>query len=215
MAFLDGLLSPKTKALRQRLLTHPLWQGIQDGTLPHARLKMFALQDYWLVQQAYRLDGLTIAAVKDSALQELLIHKLAAKIHATDVLIDFGVGVGLTTEDFADVTPLAGCMALTTFFYWVIAHTSDAEIVAAIGASEAVFTQICLQVHPALMQHYHLTAQQVAFFTAHEAIGEQVDALDDYFRAHAPSAEAIQRIDRTVHLSHEFELMFYDTILVL
>ena len=214
MSFLDDLLSSETQTLRQRLLAHPLWQRIDDGTLPRERLGRFALQDYWLVQQAYRLDGLTIAAVKDPALQEVLIRKLAAKIHATDVLLDFGVGVGLSRADFAEVTPLAGCMALTTFFYWMIAHTAEVEIVAAIGASEAVFTQICLRVYPALQQHYHLTAQQVAFFSAHEAIGEQVDALDAYVRTRTLSGPERERIDRTVHLSHEFELLFYDTIML-
>lgn len=213
MGFLDALLTPKTLVLREKILAHPLWQGMQDGTLARQRLGRFALQDYWLVRQAYELDGLTIAAVRDHALQELLVAKLAAKLHADGLLVDFGLGVGLTSEDFVEVTPLAGCMALTTFFYWVIAHGTDVEIVAAISASEAIFTQICLRVYPALQAHYHLSAQQVAFFAAHEAIGDDVDEIAAFLQARTYAAEEQTRIDRMVHLSHEFELLFYDTIM--
>jgi thiaminase/transcriptional activator TenA len=69
-------------------------------------------------------------------------------------------------------------MALTTFFYWMLAYSSV-----------------------------------VAFFTAHEEIGEQVTPIDALVLAHYDTAEDRQRITRAVRLSHEFELLFYDTVM--
>jgi pyrroloquinoline-quinone synthase len=77
MSFADTILTKDMEPLRQRLLHHALWQQIEDGTLPVERLRLFALQDWWLVRQAYRLDALAIAGESDLEVQELLIAKLA------------------------------------------------------------------------------------------------------------------------------------------
>jgi hypothetical protein len=77
-------------------------------------------------------------------------------------------GALLSRTDFDAVEPLAGCMALTTFFYWMLAYGSVPEKIAAVSASEDIFIQICAWVGPALMHNYGMSAEQVAFFTAHE-----------------------------------------------
>ena len=57
MSFADTILTENLEPLRQRLLQHPLWTGIEAGTLERERLRLFALQDWWLVREAYRLDA--------------------------------------------------------------------------------------------------------------------------------------------------------------
>ena len=47
MSFADTLLTENLDPLRRRLLFHPLWVGIEQGTLPRETLRVFALQD-WL-----------------------------------------------------------------------------------------------------------------------------------------------------------------------
>src|SRR5436853_6193518 len=152
--------------LRQRLLYHPLWTGIENGTLERERLRLFALQDWWLVREAYRLDVLAVAAVSDLEVQELLLRKLMSKIGGYKLLLRFGEAVGLSQTDFDNVEPLAGCMALTNFFYWMLAHGSPGEKLASVSASEDIFIQICARVGPALVQHYGLSKAQVEFFSA-------------------------------------------------
>src|SRR5881275_3333293 len=76
--------------LQKRILHHPLWQGIENGTLEVERLKLFALQDWWLVREAYRLDALGIAGMSDLESQDLLLDKLMAKKGGYKLLLRFG-----------------------------------------------------------------------------------------------------------------------------
>jgi pyrroloquinoline-quinone synthase len=212
MYFAETLLTEDLAPLRQRLLAHALWEQIEAGTLSQERLRLFALQDWWLVRDAYRLDALAIANTSDLDMQELLISKLQAKVGGYRLLHTFGEALGLTRQDFDTVEPLAGCMALTNFFYWELAYGQPEEKLAAVSASEDIFIAICLRIAPALMRNYHLTEEQVAFFTAHKGLAEQVRPVDERILQRYTLPEQRRRITRTVRLSHEFEAMFYDTI---
>lgn len=213
MSFADDLLTENLQPPRQKLLLHPLWTGIEQGTTTREQLRCFALQDWWLVREAYRLDALAIATAADLDMQELLIAKLQPKVGGYQHLWHFGAALGLTRADFDAVEPLAGCMALTNFFYWMLAYGSPAEKLAAVSASEDIFIQICLRIAPALQLHYGLSADEVRFFTAHEQIGEQVSPIDQALLARYQSASERRLITRAVRLSYEFELLFYDTVL--
>ncbi len=214
MTFGEGLLTEDLEPLRKGLLEHPLWQGIEAGTLPVERLRLFALQDWWLVREAYRLDGLAISGAADLEAQELLIAKLVPKVGGYRLLLNFGEGIDLSRTDFEAVEPLAGCMALTNFFYWMLAYGSPGEKLASVSASEDIFIKICLRIAPALQRYYGLSPAQVEFFTAHENIGAAVEPVDRVLLTrYASTPDERQRITRAVRLSHEFELMFYDTIM--
>lgn len=213
MSFADSLLTEDLRPLRQKLLYHPLWTGIEQGTVVREQLRCFALQDWWLVREAYRLDALAIAAAPDLETQELLIAKLQPKVGGYQHLWRFGAAFGLTRADFDAVEPLAGCMALTTFFYWMLTYGTPAEKLAAVSASEDIFIQICLRIAPALQSHYGLSAEQVLFFSVHEQIGEHVTPVDDILLVRYQAEHERRQITRAVRLSHEFELMFYDTVL--
>ncbi|GHO55001.1 iron-containing redox enzyme family protein [Ktedonobacter robiniae] len=213
MSFADSIVSADIQQLRAYILGHALWRRIEEGTLEPERLRLFALQDWWLVREAYRLDALAIAALPDLEIQDLLIRKLTPKVGGYKLLLRFGEALGLSLADFDAVEPLAGCMALTNFFYWMLAYGAPAEKLASVSASEDIFVQICARIAPALIRHYNLTAKQVEFFSAHDAIGEQVTPVDETLLARYNSPEDQQRITRAIRLSHEYEIMFYDTIL--
>jgi thiaminase/transcriptional activator TenA len=214
MSFADSIITSDITQLRERLLHHVLWQRIEDGTLEVARIRLFALQDWWLVREAYRLDALAVAGVSDLEVQELLLRKLLPKVGGYKLLLRFGEAVGLSRADFDAVEPLSGCMALTNFFYWMLAYGSPGEKLASVSASEDIFIQICARVGPAFMRHYGLNASQVEFFSAHDAIGAHVTPVDAaLLTRYSATNDERQRIVRAVCLSHEFEMMFYDTIL--
>src|SRR5579883_1272171 len=213
VSFADSILTEDLEPLRRRLLYHPLWLGIEQGTLERERLRLFALQDWWLVREAYRLDALAVAGISDLEVQELLLAKLVPKIGGYKLLLRFGSALGLSRAEFDAVEPLAGCMALTNFFYWMLAYGSPAEKLASVSASEDIFIQICARVGPALMRNYGLTAEQIAFFSVHDTIGQQIAPIDETLLARYNTPTERQLITRAVRLSHEFELMFYDTIM--
>src|SRR5438552_8443161 len=202
MSFADHILTENLDPVRHRQLFHPLWTGIEQGTLPRVTLRVFALQDWWLVREAYRLDALAVAGMPDLALQDLLLAKLVPKIGGYRLLLRFGDALGLSRADFDAVEPLAGCMALTNFFYWMLAYGSVPEKIAAVSASEDIFIQICARVGPALMRHYGMSAEQVAFFTVHEEIGQRVTPIDVLVLARYDRLEDRHRITRAVRLSH-------------
>jgi pyrroloquinoline-quinone synthase len=213
MSFADLFLTDDVRQLRHRLLHHPLWAGIVAGTLEAARLRLFALQDWWLVREAYRLDALAVAQAADLETQELLLAKLYPKIGGYKLLLRFGGALGLSRADFDAVEPLAGCMALTNFFYWALAYATAGEKLAAVSASEDIFIQICARVGPALQRNYGLSAEQVEFFSAHESIGQQVMPVDQALLSRYSKPAERRLITRSLRLSSEFELMFYDTIM--
>ena len=212
MGFGEGLLTEDLEPLRERLRHHRLWQTIEDGTLPVARLQLFALQDWWLVREAYRLDALAISQTPDLDVQELLIAKLIPKVGGYKLLLKFGEGLNLTRADFEAVQPLAGCMALTNFFYWMLTYATPSEKLAAVSASEDIFVEICRPLGSALQHHYGLSGEQVEFFTAHEEIGQAVASVDELLLTRYSSLADRRLITRAVRLSHEYELMFYDTV---
>jgi len=213
MSFADSFLIEDLEPFRQRLLFHPLWTGIEEGTTSRETLRIFALQDWWLVREAYRLDALAVAGMPDLAMQDLLLAKLVAKIGAYKLLLRFGEVLGLSRADFDAVEPLAGCMALTNFFYWMLAYGSVPEKIAAVSASEDIFVQICARVGQALIGTYGMSAEQVAFFAAHDEVGATVTPIDSLLLARYDTPEDRQRITRAVRLSHEYELLFYDTVM--
>src|SRR3989442_10851529 len=190
MSFADHILTENLEPLRLRLLFHPLWTGIEQGALPRETLRVFALQDWWLVREAYRLDALAIIGMPDLDMQDLLLAKLVPKIGSYKMLLRFGKALGLSEAEFDAVEPLAGCMALTNFFYWMLAYGSVPEKIAAVSASEDIFIQICARIGPALMRNYGMTAEQVAFFTAHDELGAKVTPIDDILLARHDTPEA-------------------------
>ncbi|MBE3567743.1 MAG: iron-containing redox enzyme family protein [Thermogemmatispora sp.] len=214
MVWFDQLLTPELRSLRERILHHPFWSGIETGTLARERLGLFALQDWLIVRDAYRLDGLAIArAAPNLELQEMLIDKLAAKKGGPELLLRFGAAVGVPRAAFAQVEPLAACLALLNFFYWMVETATPVEWLVAVGASDEVFARLCLRVYPALMRHYNLEASQVAFFSAHLAISERLTPLERWLsERHFEPAER-QRLTQVIRLSHQYEIQFYDAVL--
>ena len=94
--------------------------------------------------------------------------------------------------------------------YPVLKALQEQEPVSWVPEAQAWFVT---RVGPALVRHYGMSAEQVAFFTAHEEIGEQVIPIDTLLLARYQTLEDRHSITRAVRLSHEFELLFYETVL--
>ena len=168
MSFADGFLTEDLEPLRHRLLFHPLWTEIEEGTMSRETLRIIALQDWRLVREAYRLDELAIEDMADLDLQDLLLAKLVPKIEGYQLLMRFGEALGLARADLNAVEPLAGCMALTNFFCWMLAYGSVPGKIATVSASEDIIIQLCARIGPSLIRTYGMSAEQVAFFKMYE-----------------------------------------------
>lgn len=212
--FGEKIATDEIRALRSKILDHALWKRIEDGTLELSKLRLFALQDWWLVREAYRLDAISVARTDDPEVQELLLSKLIPKIGGYKHLIRFGEALGLSRADFENVAPLAGCMALTNFFFWILSCGTLGERLAGVGASEDIFVQICARVRPSLRRNYGLSAADVEFFTIHDEIGGSLSPIDNLLLSRFEKMpEERPLIIRALRLSLEYELMFYDTVM--
>jgi len=212
MHFFETVLSEKTKNLREKVLNHPFWKKIEDGSLDKKYLKTFILQDFWLVKQALTIDSLIIASMKTPIIRELLLQRLPKSVNF-QTLFDFGKGLGLSEKDFLYAMPLPGCMALTTFFFWMIDNSTDEEKIASIDASKEVFSTACVNVKQALKNHYGLNDKQVEFFAKHKGVEKKLSPVDNYLENLCKNKVVRENIDRAIWLSYGHELLFYDTII--
>jgi pyrroloquinoline-quinone synthase len=212
---LDVLLGDDYSGERKALIQHPLWEGLERGVASLEQLRVFALQDHWLVGHSLQLEALLLAHATDEPARELLANKLSSKQVFTvgdGNLLRFGQALGLSQDDFERVEPLPGCAALTTHFYYALARDGFLGMLTAITVSESVFIAICDRAGPALQRQFGLSSDEVAFFTLHDALKDPVDHLEALLARLATTAEARALVKRAAHRSFGFEKLFYDTI---
>ena len=210
--FLAGLSTRDLRPKQEQLLNHPLWTGIYDQTTTREQLARFALQDIFLIREIYCLDSLAIAKAPTTRAADALIAKLTPKSGAADTLLRFGEAVGLTATDFGNAKPLAACLALTAQFYYHLARSSFAEVVACLGASETIFLEICGRID-APLRRYGFTAEAIEFFSFHEALEPAERATTDMLRPLVTTEAEKEAVTRAAELCYDFERLFYDAVL--
>ena len=218
--FLANVLSQQQQdALRDKrtqLLEHPLWQGLDSQQTSLGHLRTFTLQDAWLIREIHRLDGLAIAKAPDAASADYLINKLTPKQGALESLQAFGTAVGLEPVQLVNPTPLAGCAALTTQFYYHLARSSFVETIACIGTSETIFVEICGRIEQPLKANYGLSDEAITFFSSHEnleAPEAQMNTLIERLVTESAEPEAARAaVFAAVSLCYDCEQLFYDTV---
>ncbi len=200
--------------LRRACLDHPFVRGVETGTLPAARLRLFAQQAFWLLRETYRLGGLALARTPDLRTQEVILEKLHGELGHWKLMLAFARALGAADSEVESAEPLPGTMALTNFFYWVTAPGAPGERAAAIGASEGVFAPICARLARGFAAHYGLTPEAIRFFAVHATAEIQHEAVATrILAAHARTPESRPAIRRAAHLAYRYERLFFDTVL--
>ncbi|WP_407572666.1 iron-containing redox enzyme family protein [Deinococcus altitudinis] len=213
--FLPEVLGPALQARRRALYDHPLWRAIEDGSASLAQLRTFAVQDGWLVGHSRQLEALLIAHAPDEQARATLLTKQQPKavFAAEGDIRHFGEGVGLSASDFDDAVPLAGCAALTSHFYYMLARHGFLGMLASVSVSESVFIAVCLRITPALQHHYGLTDRQVAFFPLHDRLEEGVNTGEAELIARLCSTQEARSVVRLAATqTYAAEELFYDTV---
>ncbi|TSA82420.1 hypothetical protein FNU79_13675 [Deinococcus detaillensis] len=214
-SFLSALLGPDLQAKRQALIEHPLWRAIESGQASLGHLQVFALQDAWLVQHSPQLEALLLAHAPDEAAHRTLSakHDPKAVFAGQGSLQHFGAGISLTPSDFEHIITLAGCLTLTSHFYYALLRHGFVGMLASLSASESVFIAICQRVGPALQRHYHLTDEQVAFFPLHDHLEESVNGGEAALLERLCQTPAeVEALKLVVSQTYDCEKLFYDTV---
>lgn len=208
-------LAERLKHLELACVEHPFVAGIADGSLPVERLKDFSIQDYWFLQEVYKIGALTVLRSPEVWAEELNVGKLYDEIGHCDLLFKFARAIGVTRRDFEDTRQLPGTMAITNYFHKICMFGNPAEFGAALGSVSKVFLEICSRITEGLTRHYRLSDEDIEFFTTHSRGTEARHHLLDWklVSAFTKSENDYEKVFRAARLALQYEKMFFDTVM--
>lgn len=202
--------------LQQRLMYHPINQGIFDGTLPIPVLREYTRQAYLWKHYAQDLLPVLIPKAPEDV-RRLLIKNLASEEGLAgepphlQLLIEFGEEIGMRAEEFYTAEPLLEVDALCNFYARVFYGGTIVEAAAAFNfAFEGLLTREYPKIAAALRRHYHIGPKGLRFWDIHveadaEHSGDGAMILDTY----ATTAELRAKARRAalVGLEHRYVAM--------
>ena len=209
-------LQKEIDPLQQRLMYHPLNQGIFNGTLPVPVLREYAKQAYLWKRYAQDLLPVLIPKAPEDV-RRLLIKNLMSEEGLggepphLGLLIEFGEEIGMRAEEFSSAEPILEVDALCNFYARVFYGGTIVEAAAAFNfAFEGLLAREYPQIAHALKQHYHLGPKGLRFWDIHieadaEHSGDGAMILDTY----ATTAELRAKARRAamVGLEHRYVAM--------
>jgi pyrroloquinoline-quinone synthase len=221
MPFVDDL--KRSIEARRTFGRHPLWLRIQDGHLPPAGLRTFAVQFFLQVREFPRAVSALHArcpyADERIKLAESLYEEETGRISGCnlphpELFIRFGEAVGATRGQMVDGEPLPATAALIDWFE--LSTTQRSFIEGAAATNLAAEGQVPGAFGPfarALESHYGLTHEQVAFWDVHEdADREHSDIGNHIVVRFATAAEWQTKVRRAVERSLDAWWQFFDGI---
>jgi len=191
-SFVDSLVNDIVRPAADQLLDMPYFRDLRAGTLTTRRMQGFSLQHTWFNRSLLKGGALRmLRANGNEAFMDALMG-VDAEVTHPDLCKKFGLSLGLTEEDFANMIPLPE----------VVAHTS--VIVAgpvifsspAVGKGGAMSDETIVQRYSLDMAEYlakppyNLSREALRFFTIHGVV--DVDHS-------AAAADGVARLAKTDH----------------
>jgi pyrroloquinoline-quinone synthase len=181
---------------------HPLWNEIESGTLPRARLASFAVQFFLQVREFPRAVSALHSRCPDAEqrveLAESLYEEETGRISGCgcshpELFIRFGRALGLPRDAMVNGQPLPGTRALIAWFETSSRELSFLEGSAAIQlAAEGQVPGAFGPLARALERHYGLTREQVAFWDVHEQADREHSDVGHHAVVRAAIDDALQ-----------------------
>ncbi|MEW6297077.1 MAG: iron-containing redox enzyme family protein [Thermodesulfobacteriota bacterium] len=212
----SAALQREIDPLQQRLIDHPLNQGIFTGTLPLPVLREYAKQAYLWKRYAQDLLPVLIPKAPDDV-RRLLIKNLVSEEGLGEepphlqLLIEFGEEIGLRAEDFFTAEPILEVDALCNFYARVFYGGTIVEAAAAFNfAFEGLLAREYPKIAAALRRYYRIGPKGLRFWDIHveadaEHSGDGAVILDTY--ATTAELQAKARRAAKVGLEHRYVAM--------
>jgi pyrroloquinoline-quinone synthase len=221
MAFVDEL--KRTIELHRTFGRHPLWMRIQEGAMPRADLRIFAVQFFLQVREFPRAVSALHARCpfpdERVKLAESLYEEETGRISGCnlphpELFIRFGEAVGVTRAQMVDGKALPSTAALIDWFE--LSTTQRSFIEGAAATNLAAEGQVPGAFEPfarSLQLRYGVTREQVAFWDVHEAADrEHSDIGDHIVLRFATSPEWQEKVRHAVERSLAAWWQFFDGI---
>lgn len=211
---LIGDVRAQLKPLEAKLLAHPYLSALEEGRLPREKLRLFAGEQYHIINSDLRSIALLINRHAHLSSRQYLLTALQAEAAARAALLAFARrAVEMGEDDLRAYEPLPGCQAYPAHVAWLALYGSDADFAAAFLVNLPAWGANCARMSAALKVKYGLPVGAVVFF--------------DLFAQPAPDFEAnslrviqdgLERgvdprgVVRAARLIQAYELMYWDSL---
>ena len=203
----------ETKGIEDRLKAHPYLLGLEARRIPKERLRIFAEQQFHIIESDLRSVALAAARAGSSRTREFFLGMLQGERAAAEALGALARGLGMTPEGAASAEPLAGSFAYTAYVAWLAIYASEAEFAGAFLINLPDWGANCAAMSQLLKANYGLAEPDVAFFDLFAAPSEAFEQ-----GALAVITEGLGRgvdpgrIQRAARLLQGYELLYWDTL---
>jgi pyrroloquinoline quinone (PQQ) biosynthesis protein C len=199
--------------LNERILNHPYLRALQAGRIGRERLRLFAMQQSYIIESDLRSVALMVARAGSERSRAFFLELLEGERAALRALESFSSAVGTSPTPAAGDEPLPGAFAYCAFVAWLSLYASEAEFAGALLINLPVWGANCGRVAEALRSTYGLSDSDVAFFslfaTAPPGFEERAGVVVAEGVTHGV---APAKIRRAATLLQWYELLFWDTL---
>ncbi len=210
---LTAEIRAQLKTIEEELFSHPYLTALEARSIPQARLRLFASEQYHVINSDLRSVALLLSRHVHLPSRDYLLGTLQGEAAAQDALLALARSLEMTEADLQAYEPLPGCQAYPAYVSWLAVYGSDADFAAAFLVNLPAWGANCGRMSAALKARYGFAPDGVAFLDQFAAPAPEfeTDSLrviqDGLDRGLDP-----QDMRRAARLVQAYELMFWDTL---
>lgn len=201
------------KPVEDQFIGHPYLASVEEGRLKRENLRLFAGEQYYIIDSDLRSIALLINRQGHLASRDYFLGALQGEATAREALLAFARALQMGEGDLRAYEPLPGCQAYPAYVAWLALYGSDADFAAAFLVNLPAWGASCRRMSAALRAKYGLSPEDLLFFDlfASPAPEFEEDSLrviqDGLDRGLDPQA-----IARAARLVQAYELMYWDAL---
>jgi thiaminase len=203
----------QSKPVEDQLLGHPYLAALEEGRLQREKLRLFAGEQYYIINSDLRSIALLISRQGHLASREYFLGALQGEATAREALLAFARALQMGEGDLRAHEPLPGCQAYPAYVAWLALYGSDADFAAAFLINLPAWGASCRRMSAALRAKYGLSTEDVLFFDLFASPAPEFE--EDSLRV---IQEGLDRgldqeaIARAARLVQAYELMYWDAL---
>ena len=173
-AFVDSITNDIIEPGIRQLMESRYFSQLREGTLSVRRLQGWSLQHY--LHNVVLLKGFALCMVKNAHDTQLFDHfsyQFEEERSHPDLAKRFGLALGLGEEDFANATPVFGCLIHTSRMIHGMLLGSPAENRVGALVDESMVRRYSGEFNTHARKHYGLGDDACEFFTVHMVADEE------------------------------------------
>jgi thiaminase len=211
-AFLQEVEQQQAAALAA-IKAHAFVQGVANGTVSHASLRLFAHAEYWYMRGGVKHFALSIMTAPDLATQRFFHQRLSGELEYLERFRPFLQTLGLKETELDRSWPLPQTLSAVNFLFRISAEGGPADKAMAWYIVGRVFAETCRVMHDGLARHYQIPLEALRFFDIpHVHNRPFVESIATIITHYAPTAEDRAHLRQVAEAIIVYEQEFYDAL---